>query len=329
MTNPDEVFVKIFRNKEEWERQQNAHDACAGKLAEKNRYLTGLAMEVGLDPYFAVGANGAVDVNKLFPPVASKEFHEVIVPNYLSHKNQRQWVHWPSLQSNPTHDIERYWRKIPVEVLEEVKLLNQSFIFAGSMVLWFNHQKEVSLLIGYAHRDKAYLIAYWGDKKVYEEIQKKLEELRNPPAPAPVVVPTPALQPVVKKPKVQTLAQVGVVVSIITIIVAIVLPEFSYYRNKNKSEAVKSDTTGEVASQEVITPYECDTLLIRVSRDVPGIVLGKREIRCQNHGRHWLVDVKTDDNSVNLLLVSEEVFNKIKFGDRLPDVLERKERREY
>lgn len=179
MSEANGVFVHLFRNKEAWKQNEGLLETAKGKFEAEQEYRKKLAVEAGLkEDRVAVNFNNHVDA-KLFYPEFDCESPEFEA--WLGGKEKN--LVDSSKENQEISDRNLGW---PTEVMEELSLYQKHRIFDKHCI--FSNQdsnsKFVSRLLFGGRGNKRYLIAWWGEKKYYDQIQEKLAELQKSKAEA-------------------------------------------------------------------------------------------------------------------------------------------------
>lgn len=163
------VFVKIFRDHGEFEHKRKSLDACQLQFEGEKKYREELAKATGVPPEAVTYTfNHHLDP-KIFYPAFDCDSCEYrlwigLSKNDMEEKGAKEvtFAEFTNLA------------KIPTEVLEEQKFVSD-YCFFNKIHYWWHKGKCAYVLIGERQRER-YLIAYWGDKKNYDDIQTELRE---------------------------------------------------------------------------------------------------------------------------------------------------------
>lgn len=188
MTELNGIFVKIFRDKEAWEQHKGVLETTKAKLDAEEDYRKKLIAETGIDEaYVRSPVNAPIDPKLFYPEL---DFDS---PEHVAWLNGHSASGLSGLTKNEKEKAKKLgW---PTEALEEVALFKRYRVFESSQTVHIHNNSgsgyAYKLVLG--HRgNKVYLIAWWGEKEYYDQIQSKLAELeaeRNNPAPCDEVEP--------------------------------------------------------------------------------------------------------------------------------------------
>lgn len=319
MTDSNPVFVKIFRDEEAWKRREGAFEIAKGKFDAEQAYREDKAVRGGISELslsLMYNPGPTVDPNGIFPEISDDEWDQI----YLISREgcYSTSFSWPALTEYSDATGCRYRKYVPTKILDETALVRlQTFFYYTT--LYSNATHANAILVGFRDK-KHYLIAYWGSKKVYDQMQEKLRELREPKA-----------QPVQEKPK-EIPAQSndnfpsgilkGFTYTLFTgLIVAALCQIYALYeRSGYESNPPKSVVAQTAATEECIDcgtwRKPCDSVYdLQV-----GKVLEKRVglVNCPNGKEHCYILYFKEEHTASYQLVTKDVFDKVKLGDEIP-----------
>jgi hypothetical protein len=195
-------ILKLFRDKEAWNQHEASLASAKEKFEAEEEYRKKLAVEVGLEEGEVERSfNHHIDA-KLFYPEFDRDSPEYpIWRNGCTEQESIDITEENLKKANRTCG----W---PTEVLEELALFQKYNIFetwGGFYSRGGAEEYRSRFLYGIRGRNR-YFVAWWGEKEVYDQIQEKLRELREPKPighqpPEPWPDPKPAGSPVVSEPK--------------------------------------------------------------------------------------------------------------------------------
>lgn len=186
MADSNGVFVKLFRDVEEFERMKVELKEKRDKWGSQKEYRLQMAKAAGLveKSLDAQVPDFVVDSSAIYPTFKNREIVEYCVwlEPYINNKqgsdHHYDAVFWPNIGTC----------RLPDEILEEMSAITELALFKAVRIFY---SKNSWLLVGAVEEDEGprHLIAYFGARDEYDRIQKKLEALRNLP-PKPVEVKT-------------------------------------------------------------------------------------------------------------------------------------------
>lgn len=310
---PNGIFVKIFRDKEEFERRKPEFETKLTKSDGERQYRDELAKAIGVPVLAKMKVSDAlIDVVKAVYP-------------FRFDYESKEWECWLSIVEKNIHNIERTidWLagdQIPTEVLEENRLAIPFFDLVERF--WKNDEKVIGkyrILFGMKDRER-YLIAYWGPKEVYEQIQSELAELeakRNNPAPCQEMPESSGLR------KQHLITALTAVAAIVWAFVGWISYANFFLPNSAQSVSYSVDESKICATTGSLTGH-----LIEYSA-VESLPAGVVENKWIPPGCPFCrkIFIRFSSESVRTFWVSPDVFNQLKIGDKLP--IKKPERKEF
>lgn len=320
MPEADGVFVKIFRDKEAWKQHEGMLETAKGKFETEEEYRKKLALNLGIEykPRSLVVQN----IGDYYPHfvAGSAEF--------------KCWF------NSPGDDVSQVIEcsTIPTQVLEEISLVKGLF-----SKIWVESHKDWVWVVGKieSHQDQRYLIAWWGEKKYYDEIQNKLaslaeskrreEEKKRQEEERKKQEAQEELSRRMGLPAVPQNKLTGTDKAFIAFLVACILALIWTIIPPNKQKQTVSAQTGSTEVREEKKeerPYSyCDDELREIANSVYGLPSGevvvKKEAKClyKNKGHYLLLyEVKNVLGrwGYPIIFVSKSVYDKVKVGDKIP-----------
>ena len=318
MTDQSGVFVHLFRNKEAWKQNEGMFETAKGKFEAEEEHRKKLAAEAGLtEDLVKRGFNNLIDA-KLFYPEMDYESKE-----YISWRSG--WVEKDCVSSSKEQTANSdYTCGWPTEVLEELSLIKKHDVFRYEYFQYMQGANAAKYRFLYGMRgNKRCLVAWWGEKKYYDEIQEKLCQLKEK-------------QEVEKREeKVSSKATkenswsfddkacaVVIALIVVTIIGVVVWSCFNDTkelpnRYKTASVETKENLTSETHKTECILNEYVEKSIYNLK---PGCVVEKKESRCSMCDVSIYLIYRKDDGEPFAIgeLVTKEIYSKLKIGDKIP-----------
>jgi hypothetical protein len=189
------VFVKLFRNLEEWQKREVELGKAQSKFEFEEKRRLELGKELGFsEEDMKVPANSEINPADFYP-------------NFDDQSDEFRIWHNGSFESQlMVVDIAQIRKSnscfaFPIEVLEELAIAQRNKIFG--VIKWFcpgsgDFADWYYLYRGY-RGNQCYLIAYWGSKEIYDKIQQDLHELADKRKKEALAKQAAAVSPEVKK----------------------------------------------------------------------------------------------------------------------------------
>lgn len=333
------VFVKLFRNLEEWQKREVELGKAQSKFEYESEKRKALAKAAGLPE-----EEGRAQFNSEIDPALfyssfdcdSEEFkiwHDGCTNNQIRNANAEEFRR--ARLTNP----------YPNEVLEEVALTTRLGLFFGGRSFLPNSDefKERYRLHHGFRGNQCYLIAFWGEQSAFDEIQSKLQKLAENRAKAEKEAAEKQAEVAVSaeaQSQQETMAVVenrcassmiygglalGVLVAVCIYAVTIVVGSAMTDADAERMlKWVPGQTSGQ--SQPVSVSEFCPHGFsirwfspCRTASDLPNgkVVRMKWAVPCIDHGHHnlvWLFDGLGD----LCCDVSRELWDQLKIGDEIP-----------
>lgn len=310
MSDSNGVFVKIFRDKEAWDKQANTLEIAKGKFESEEDYRKKLAVEAGLTEEQAkLKFNSHIDPKLFYPELDCNS------PEYIA---WRFGLKEENCRDSTKEEIERYDRDCgwPTELLEEMGLFRKYQIFESYNYLNFTGGSvtcHFRVLCGKCGQ-RRYLVAWWGEKEYYDKIQEKLSELREPKQQE-----LPSQSNDNSLGVFKGLAYASFIGVIMIMVAAGIITYLLSQRSDYKSQAPET-----VAAQT--TSFGCIDCDCKFDRkpcnsvcDLPvGKVLKKHVDHCTKGKEHYYLLYFEDGHTQSYWLVTKDVFDKVNLGDEIP-----------
>lgn len=322
MTDANGIFVKIFRNKEVWNQNEDLFKIEMGKAESEIEYRKKLAAEAGLESTrIGLGYNQHIDAKLFYPEFDCDSSEFSAWCGGAAEKNHR---------GSTKETIEEFDRVLgwPTEVLEEMALFHKFQIFES--YTYFNSTvgstTPRSRLIYGRRGEKRYLIAWLGEKIYYDQIQSQLAEIedqRNNPAPCQAMPENTKPEETVRDHTITALTLAAVLIWLCVGWISYInffLPESGSGTDSAKSTSLdESKICGATGKSEHLIEYNTIESLPAgtvVEKWVPPSCSFCREI-----------SIRFSLESFRVFWVSRDVFDQLKIGDELP--FKKPERKEF
>ncbi|GEM_PF-4160302 len=325
MAEANGVFVHLFRNKEEFEKRKDSLEMAKNKFEAEKEYRLKLAESAGLK-------------NASLQAQIPQNFGAELIPTYSKFRDREDPMYKMWINFGKGYYSTCFWPEIgdvyvPVEVLEEMRLVAEYRIFEG--VRLFYSDTAWLLVGGITNSGPRYLIAYWGSKEVHDKIQEKLAELQRSKAEAEAA----KLKEEQTKAEKEENSEIEkksskkaefwsngpgaflIAVSVLIVLISgvsalheVLKDTHALIKQRTPSEA---KAYSELVYSQVLTPYDCDLLHTNSIQDSAGTtVIGKVTEKCQRHGEHYVLDCR-NYRFTRRVPVSQFVFTELEVGDKL------------
>jgi|GEM_PF-6846247 len=294
------VFAHFFRNRDEFEKRRAAEETALGKFEAEQKYRRERAAEIGLKhfselPFWNPGASA----KGLYPEIdeGTRDKLKAIIKNNCI---DSPIVWWPQLTANKDGTGGRYRGFIPTAVLEEASLADRCGFFKEAHVI-SDRPDNNSLLYGRDASGQRYLVAFWGEKAIYEKVKAALEP--EPKAEA-------------SGSRNSDLATVYFLICLAVTAIVLIVAGLAIRYADPKDKAKTKDAAAS-ASRCILGRPSNIKQVSSVYQMPEGAVTDKRLYPCLEHDQHTLVWVYGTGTG-QFVAVPEDVGGQLKVGDAVP-----------